>query len=147
MINNEISEDYCSFEVSKLLKENGFKVGTREKYVSSNTEWLKAGEMFTPSDELDETGCENHGVPENKMIGAPTHALTIKWIRENFGWEILVEHLGLYSFKYIIKIPGNYANPIIGTNYNSNTGITDGYSSYEEATEAALLFTLQNLIH
>jgi len=65
-MNNNITEDYCSFEVSKLLKEKGFK--------RMESVWFdKRGNEFYYT-ELN--GIED----EQKMIPRPTHALAIKWI-------------------------------------------------------------------
>ena len=139
-MNNNITEDYCSFEVSKLLKEKGLKLNLSGKYVFNHNgkwPWQKEGEFLDLNDHLDETCCPNHGVPDSKLIDAPTHSLAIKWIRENFGihiTEINESNItdGFYQCRISIK--------------RRITSFFEGKKSTFEATEAALLHTLQNLI-
>ena len=61
-LNNNISESYCLFEVSKLLKEKGFDVA------SSYWDFDKVGIL---------------------SLRKPTHSLAIEWIRVNFGIHIV----------------------------------------------------------
>ncbi len=121
-MSNNIQEDYCSFEVSKLLKEKGFAVF--------------CGNSFNPT-----TNEEQRGICSDNIVVAalaqPTHSLAIKWIRENFGIYIWVEQTKLDLFKPFIK-------PIKGN--SQNTTHWDFHRTPQEATEAALLYTLQNLI-
>ena len=120
-------EDYCSFEVSKLLKEKGFDEPCRavyeEKVLRTNTL------------------CEYHNSELSSYVCAPTHQMAMKWLRE----------------KYYI-----YADPIKQGNYNDcseyytwivarmgiihrNSSVADKLS-YKEAVEAALKYSLENLI-
>lgn len=110
-----ITEDYVSYEVAKLLKEKGFN----EPVTKLNKLLIKEGE---------------------KPILKITHQKAMKWLRE----------------KYYI-----YADPIKQGNYNDcseyytwivarmgiihrNPSVADKLS-YEEAVEAALKYTLENL--
>lgn len=121
-----ITEDYVSFEVAKLLKERGFDEKTLS-YYKDNV--LCRGDWF-----------EWNRSPLGH-IAAPTHQMTMKWLRE----------------KYYI-----YADPIKQGNYNDcseyytwivarmgiihrNSSVADKLS-YEEAVEAALKYSLENLI-
>lgn len=115
-INNDIEESYCSFEVSKLLKEKGFdcKVkGTRNS--------------DTPFSEID--NCQ-----------IPNHALAIEWIRVNFGiWiEISISIENKWYFTLL-----NLESKRNAEIYIINDKI---YNSPQEATEAALLYVLKELI-
>lgn len=132
MINN-IEEDYCSFEIAKLLKEKKFDVNTLFYYWESgdigNGYVGKLGSY---------DGCYNlakFDYPKDNICAMPTHALAIKWILENFGIHIWVD----YDNK-LKHYCGNYMT----INKSDNNWINK--NSFEEATEAALLFTLQNLI-
>jgi len=121
-------EAYCSFEVSKLLKEKGFG-------------WECCGRYSVRSKEfhLDCTRrCNNSGLFE---YAAPTHQMAMAWLREVHnlhieiargpkGYHIMIEIIPLGVVKYITR-------EIVGTNY---------VDSYEEAIEAALKFILKNLI-
>ena len=69
---NNIDESYCSFELSKLLKEKGFNVGC--KYFYHSVEKIESiANKYPLNSEL------------NSKYSRPTHALAIKWIWVNFG--------------------------------------------------------------
>ena len=91
-INNNIEEDYCSFEVSNLLKEKGFDVHCTYFY-NEGSGWR------LQSDSIIKTG-------SGDWIHCPTHALAIKWIRENFGIHIWINCYG-FGYYWII---GNTPN-------------------------------------
>lgn len=128
-MNNDTEEPYCSFRVSKLLKEKGFKVpcllawDDEDGHLTSS--YVK--NVFTPL---------NYNVGGGHKTSKPTHALAIEWIRVNFGiWtevKCLLEEKNYWVF-YL-------------TRTNSGERIYRGakYNSPQEATEAALLHTLQN---
>ena len=118
-----IKEDYVSFEVAKLLKEKGFDEKTLS-YYEDNV--LCRGDWF-----------EWNRSPLGH-IAAPTHQMAMKWLREK----------GVYmSIDTVISSSGNiYFN--IDT-YSEESGWNhpvDFYESYEEAVEAALKYSLENLI-
>lgn len=132
-MNNNITEDYCSFEVSKLLKEKGFlnpcshyfDEDGSERRIEDQSDYSK---MF-------------HKLPdEGSGIYQPTHSLAIKWIRENFKISIEVDNDGYPLFKWIWIIQR------LQDEFKYNVIEGDFYINYEEATEAALLYTLKNLI-
>ena len=122
-INNNIQEAYCSFEVAKLLKEKGLNYINRcdnKAYNLDNNLLINA----------------EQGNIVTGYILAPTHALAIEWIRVNFGYWIYIMDAG--GFGYSIQ----------NSKIDGDSGI-DGifeFDSPQEATEAALLYTLQNLI-
>ena len=123
-----IKEAYCSFEVAKLLKEKGFNTSCMGRYSIRSKEFhLDCTKM-----------CSNGGLFD---CAAPTHQMAMKWLRE----------------KYYI-----YADPIKQGNYNDcseyytwivarmgiihrNSSVGDKLS-YEQAVEAALKYSLENLI-
>ena len=128
MINNNIQESYCSFEVSKLLKEKGFDNSNCEYW-----DWSK----------------EN--IPMH--VCKPTHALAIEWIRVNFGYHpVLIPTVtSFWTYKIVKVISNSDDDYILGIKsvsdlppYKEVCGYD--YSTPQEATEAALLYTLQNLI-
>lgn len=127
-INNNIEESYCSLEVSKLLKEKECEVDTLNVYRS---------EIFETYGEY-ELGYYSNSENKKGIVAAPTHALAIEWIRINFGFWIEI-YKNASGYGYIIQ--------------KTDTGsiikeITDFifFNSPQEATELALLYTLQNLI-
>lgn len=126
-MNNNIQEDYCSFEVSKLLKEKRFGVACNGKY-----QYTKGWEY------TDTVECINYNASWFEGdVSCPTHALAIKWIRENFGYHIYTYTNGKIWYPCIQHLFGDIAV------LSGKIGI---YNTSEEAIEAALLYTLQNLI-
>jgi hypothetical protein len=125
----QITEDYCSFEVSELLKEKGFNEDCHALY-DVNTEQLdikNAGDVF------------NNKQWEN-YISAPTQSLALKWLREvhNIFIEINVsiDLNGTYHYAYsILDKECKYIKRFIGY-----------YSSHKLCVEEALLYVLKNLI-
>jgi hypothetical protein len=125
----QITEDYCSFEVSELLKEKGFNEDCHALY-DVNTEQLdikNAGDVF------------NNKQWEN-YISAPTQSFTLKWLREvhNIFIEINVsiDLNGTYHYAYsILDKECKYIKRFIGY-----------YSSHELCVEEALLYVLKNMI-
>jgi hypothetical protein len=128
-MNNNIQESYCSFEVSKLLKEKRFEQLTQKAFIEDGTEYQFE---TTPQNYNDENG------RFYKTSSRPTHSLAIEWIRVNFG--IWIEIITTYPNKYEYNI---YKLPDID---NQMAVIHAQLNSPQEATEAALLYTLQNLI-
>lgn len=104
-----ITEDYCSYEVAKLLKKKGFD-----------------GETHTTFDK------EGYTQP------SITHQMAMKWLRKK----------GVYmSIDTIISSSGNiYFNIDTYSEGSCWNHPVDFYDSYEEAIEAALKYSLENLI-
>lgn len=70
-----IEEDYCSYEVAKLLKDKGF-----------NDPFTH---MFINKDNV-KFDCSSSGVVPKETIVCPTHQIAMKWLREvhNMYYEI-----------------------------------------------------------
>lgn len=143
-----IKEVYCSLEVSKLLKEKGFNEPAHSYYVESED-----GKHY-PITGI--TSVSNTDVMPEQCV-MPTHQLALAWLREIHKIEISIkprgikELNGIYSNIYEINIYLPNKHGIIGKDseiislYNH---AKDAYTfdTYKEATEAALKFTLENLI-
>lgn len=126
-----ITEDYCSYEVAKLLKEKGFK----EPVTELNKLLFKEGE---------------------KPVLRITHQKAMKWLREEHQLHISVDvspiygkvkdekgrnTCGLLYWHYMAS--GEWVNE----KYNPNQkAFVVSAKSYEEAVEAALKYSLENLI-
>lgn len=137
-MNNSITEDYCSFEVSKLLNKKKFDIKTISAYHTLN--------------KIEGTPCsvENRNSKDYKtynLISRPTYALAIKWIRENFGIDIEITTYRFYG-KYVGKKYKHliYKTPDTEEGESEVLQEENDSDTHEQATEAALLFTLQNLI-
>ena len=137
-----ITEDYVSFEVAKLLKEKGFCENTEHKiwYVikqfSTGVPWnsciYKVGDITR---EYNNDCC----------IPMPTLQTAMKWLREVY--DLFIEpRVGetddktWYDFD-IIPINGRKIN----WNHYNNLPLVE-LNSYEEAVELALKYCLENLI-
>ena len=139
-----IKEAYCSFEVSKLLKEKGFpqdydiyhsmiynEKDYEDEYevqrMVTETRLVKAGTLSSYP----------VGVPEPKCY-APTHQMAIAWLREvhKVNIEIHYNRFG-ENYKYLIIYKPEVLDDI------RSLGV---YFHYEEAVEAALKYVLENLI-
>ena len=104
-----ITEDYCSYEVAKLLKEKGFD--------------------YQGFDYIDFEG-------EVIRQDRPTHQMAMKWLREVHKIHCNIDYIEDSStYKYYI-----YTNEL---RKHSNF---KHYDTYEQAVEAALKYSLENLI-
>ena len=141
-----LSEDYCSYEVAKLLKEKGFPqeydiyhsmVYNEEDYEDEyevqrmvlETKLVKAGTLSSYP----------VGVPEPKCY-CPTLQMAMKWLREvhNISVEPLVDFGSSDRYWWSADISYIKKDGLITTLSN--------YKSYEEAVESALKYSLENLI-
>ena len=121
-----IKERYCSYEVARLLEEKGFDEECGYYYEHGTD---KPHEMTR--DEIVES-C-------NFCIKAPTHQMACDWLRKAYNI-----HIGI--------------NPISGKGYNATIydvadfddyGIiysTESFFHVEEVYEAALKYSLENLV-
>lgn len=112
-----IQEDYCSYEVAKLLKEKGFD----EPCTELNKLCLRDGE---------------------KPVLKVTHQKATKWLREVHGIFIAINNDDLdFNWQcYDLINRGSTLDPkILSESYA-------GYKTYEQAVEAALKYCLENLI-
>lgn len=113
-----ITEDYCSYEVAKLLKEKGFN----EPVTELNKLLFKEGE---------------------KPVLKITHQKARKWLRKTHNILIVIEP---HRYDYINEKFSSYVTSLWqGDNYYENVTSKD-YPTYEEAVEATLKFSLENLI-
>ena len=107
-----IQEDYCSYEVAKLLKEKGFD--------------------YKGFDYIDFEG-------EVIRQDRPTHQMAMKWLREK---DIIIIIQPEY-FNIESKCSAWGVDIWAGDNYEKLQG---DFPSYEEAVEAALKYSLENLV-
>ena len=120
-----ITEDYCSFEVAKLLKEKGFDAECRAAYTNY-------GKLFTTQIQQYVTNvlCSKGYLWD---CVAPTHQMAMKWLR---GKDIRI--CPDYS-----DVDGKWFT-MIGT--KKKRTYSGYYDIYEEAVEAALKYSLENLL-
>lgn len=127
-----IKEDYCSYEVAKILKEKGFNESCYTCYVEKE---ISHYDYSSTNYEL-----------IDGVISCPTIQMTMKWLREihnkhcDIGYDI-----DLHWFFQIIDLKETIEYDYPETKYYHTENET-GFNSYEEAVEAALKYVLENLI-
>lgn len=130
-----ITEDYCNFDIAKLLKEKGFN----EKCKALYTVWFD--EVEGPKE--DET--ENWNI-EPKYFSAPTLQMTIKWLREvhHYYIQIMLDswacggHMGYYV---VIQKTDSDFEMMLQDKVDKVF-----YETPEEAAEDAIKYILEDLI-
>ena len=124
-----ITEDYVSFEVAKLLKEKGFHEPCIATY-NSTTKNFQVEEIY-----------EDWTIHWKGYISAPTHQMAMKWLRGK-GIECVV----IPIWNTIGKQYRSYVLSDLGDKYKDNYDSYSDNISYEGAVEAALKYCLENLI-
>lgn len=121
-----IKEAFCSFEVSKLLREKGFDEPCWLKY--DNEGYLS----------FNRVGYINSEKPCDDFCAlAPTHQMAMSWLREVHGIYIVFFHTNKSGWWYnITDMKDSYVF------YSSEKTMC----SYEEIVESALKYVLENLI-
>lgn len=120
-----ITEDYCSYEVAKLLKEKGF-------------------------DKFNTYGWDEQLFDKEHWTHCPTHQMAMKWLRKKHKLYIGIN----IEVGDIQMLPSyDFEETVLGYNfaiYNEETLIwvfkDKTPRSYEGAVEAALKYCLKNLI-
>lgn len=163
--NNMIKEDFCSFKVSKLLQENGFRnpcqfsfdIQNKNKIIDIKEERVKGlfncdrAYAYKEVDFLQEHYFREH---ENRdleyYLYCPTKNLAIKWLNENFGVYINIDdsiqkdgtNEG-YTFMAYKTWDDKISQYLKGISSKKKMKV---YKTKDEAVEAALLYSLKKLI-
>ena len=134
-----LKETYCSYEVSKLLREKGFDEKCRGGYHSEFDDNDNPIVMF---EEWMSQPYNNDFVDEGFLCSAPTQQMAMRWLREVHKIFICIEFdvptfaADMYKMDETDEYGcAKYISPTIA---NCKT--------YEEAVEAALKYCLENLI-
>lgn len=122
-----ITDDYCSYEVAKLIKEKGFR-----HEIHSYREDGKPNILYVKQIRSD----WNEKYLHPNCISCPTHQMAMKWLREK-DIDIIIMPL----FK--LKEDKIYCYEIHSDTKHIRTG---QFKIYEEAIEAALKYVLENII-
>ena len=139
-----IQEAYVSYEIAKLLKKKGFDEPTLAFYIPFEDGEVKfrIGSVETYFNTL-----ENYPW----MVSAPTQQMACAWLREKHLIHIYAEYKAFFQEKpkkvYYHWMPFVRTLPNCPI-YNSGfPNYLDIYcDSHEEAIEAALKYTLENLL-
>ena len=124
-----ITEDYCSFEVSKLLKEKGFNELCRAVYEEKILRY---------------TLCDYLNSQLSSYVCAPTHQMAIDWLRQKHGILISIipqeVAVGVSVLCYgIYRIIDNSYHPV-------HNGQAATSNDYKDVVEEALKYCLTELI-
>ena len=120
-----ITEDYVSFEISKLLKEKGFDEPIWTHY-EDNDEVIFGDKYNWNNSPMGQTS-------------APTLQMAMKWLREIYDIFIVIRR-GLTGTGWI------YSHEIYKDSKCWYARYGASYDTYEEAIETAIKYCLENLI-
>lgn len=119
----EIREAYCSYELSKRLKEEGFNEPCHGFFYEGKPSFLYADGLSMSNSDW------------NEEISAPTHQMAMAWLRNEHEEHICAHPVDIINekqtFGWIFEI------------YDSKIGLQffqspERFGTYEEAVEAAL---------
>lgn len=131
-MNKQITEDYCSFEVAKLLKEKGVDFIDCVTYYCEDK----------PKD-VNYSFCgETNSTWEKRCCQAPTHQMTLKYLRK-------VHNIIIVTYPVVTDDDGECGclwGYIIRKRLDSIHENDEVYYKPEDATEEAILYVLKNLI-
>ena len=135
-----ITEDYCSFEVAKLLKEKGFDGDTSSCYILEDGTHHIMNDKVVQSEYYESQDSNEHG----HLIQAPTHQMAMKWLREVHN--LFIEP---YAVKNYSKKKLEYTYSIQDLDFQgSDDGIEccKNWDTLEQACEIAIKYCLEKLI-
>lgn len=131
-----ITEDYCSFELSELLREKGFD-GLCHRYDFEDWRGRHTDTVAKYPNDFNK---------DNGSTSIPTHQMAMKWLREVHKISIEIYCIpsytkGLIVWRYMIR----------NCETCDEVDYPNGYPAqecliFEEAVEAALKYVLENLI-
>jgi hypothetical protein len=123
----QITEDYVSFEIAKLLKEKGFDIPCRQAYFNGSL--------------VDYT---MYGFCDGELLDCPSQSLALKWLREVHNQIIIIKYGNVGFVEESIL---QWWWELLNTKGELHAcNIVDGNKSYEEACEDSILYVLKNLI-
>lgn len=126
-----ITEDYVSFETAKLLKEKGFDEICETAY-----------ETITNAHEVEQCSISSWG--KLGQVKRPTLQMAMKWLRDVHNYHIcpcLDSYVYPFNNEYYIVIRKNKDK------FEEISTCEEVYfKTYEEAAEAGIKYTLENLI-
>ena len=157
-----IKEAYCNYEMSMLLKEKGFN-----EYCSGYYKFDKSLGILSKA-VINNSALDDDGID----ISAPTHQMVLAWLREEKNIIITIQtrypnnpEITTHPYSFLIEDYSETRDKNRGgkymTGYSSTAGMDEfliendylkeglnfgEFLNYEEAIEAALLYTLKNLI-
>ena len=136
----EVTEDYCSFEIAKLLKEKGFDA----EHVG-----CKDG-IYNTDGGVDYDDLLNSELLNTEYVAIrPSQSLAMKWLREVHNILIIINGYSLGWYYNIYDTSWNYiggCKPIFVVDNDVSLKKSVTSSTYEKACEAAIKYCLENFI-
>lgn len=140
ILKDMIKEAYVSYEVAKLLKEEGFDEECHHVYDGENLEWTN---ILYGEDVL-----SNSEILDFDVISAPTQQMAMRWLREFPRWSYISFEPILQYEKYA---DGRERDRACGykvraslVQIRASCGHDIGeFDTYEEAANEAIKFALQ----
>ena len=123
-------EDYCSYELAKLLKEKGFKESIYS-YMEEKSPGIIIIKHYSSN--------WNEEYMHPNCVSCPTHQFACKWLRRARKLLIVIEP----EYFEADEVVAYGFSVWRGDNYEHRF---EDWSTYEEATEAAIKYCLENLI-
>ena len=127
-----ITEDYVSFETSKLLKEKGFDEPCQFLYFSK---YKQEGDF------IGNFNAKKNSEINEASYSAPTLQMAMKWLREVHYYNIEIDTLGMMELNTL-----SWRSAVYYLVNENECYCEHGFDSYEEACEAAIKYCLENLI-
>lgn len=125
-----IEEAYVSYKVSKLLKERGFNEYCPKSY----------SKCF--DNKLEDRSISDWG--KLNQYPAPTQQMAMRWLREKHNIFISIQPD--FPSEQDYKLCWCWSTNILHENCISAKGYQCYIETYEKACEAALLYSLENLV-
>lgn len=147
-----MNEDFVPFELSKKLKEKGFKEKCLTYYDVEDNVGLLYNTQYTdealPCQYTDLLQCHNTGEAETQSddsedcVDAPTISQVLKWLREEK--ELYIE-IYMYHNRYMWEI---YNTKIYDANFTQKSEKYSEieYESYEQAALAGIEYVIDKFI-
>ena len=138
-----MKEDYCGFEISKLLEEKGFDEYCRAEWLeyiggsSKGKTYLTECGRGLQHDSCSNTSLKKFNYDGQMFYAAPTLQMAMKWLREVHNIFIQIE---LYSKN------NDYCFELFQNTHRLMVEKREVYNSYESACESAIKYCLTNLI-
>ena len=130
-----IKERYCSYELSKLLKERGFDAGTNAYYYTTS-EYTKSEMYKSPLHYNTNWNSDEH------YYSAPTHQMACDWLRDK-GYHIEI-YTNASGYRFIISKTPPYGTDLVCDIKGNNDG--GAWNDYGECIEDAIKYCLTELM-
>lgn len=129
----DIKEEYVSFEIAKLMKEQGFTAMVSAYYNKSGV-FRHLIKYIWANNDLDD-----------EMFAAPTQQMAMQWIRRHLCIAIEPYRAACGWDCTFSKIPsGTHITSLLDEKIKSDNEESRYWTTYESACEAAIIFCLKS---